>query len=837
MDILIIGLMPLLFLLLAATMLMVSQTSGFFQFGRHRVRERSDRAAADRFLAQIALSKSEIAFRNRRLVALSRRLKLNNAELSRLNSLRTKFFSMVTHDIRTPLTAITGYGRMLESRGSLVSDDKRKVSNIIQASEHIGRLVEDLTDLAVIEAGKLRLEPSPFEISEFMKEVARQIAPAAERKGVLFFCVEPPVKTTLSADRFRLSRVLLNLLGNAVKFTPPGGRVDLKVSVMGQSVTFQVRDTGAGIHPSERLRVFEKFYQSDFAKDAGQRREGWGLGLSISEEIVAAHGGRMGVESAGLGRGSTFWARLPLSPRRATLSPAAIRPALASRILPSSVLLCLLLLSATTGLRAQQTIPLNEKASFEKTLDQRADAILLKILGPNRSNVLVDADIDFTRIEKVETKSGEAPNPAESYLWNSGQESASNSPEILPGVPVQPQAQAAELPQSYERENTYPANFVKRLHVTLVLDYAVPEATVPEIENVITNVLNLNPQRGDTLTLVRAKFAPLWKTVWYSPQTASMLIKYILLSLLSLITLTVVALCFLKLAKAMDEMARAQMQQITMDFKGPGAGAAESLPPPTDDLAELEKAELPRLGAPQPGLDLAQEQIIFNVRAEQLDVLADMVKGEDPGNIAILASHLPPDLLQRFLKILPPKATSQVMTSLFNPRFVEPEMILSLKEEVERRLSGTIGGPQTVVQMVQAAGAARRVEMLEDLAKHDPAMAEQIRNRIFLLEDIRNLSHDEWSHLLSRVRLDEMAAALSQGPQSVKDALKQNVTAGTWRVIEETTARYVSDGPARRTAQIKLEEEVAKLVEEGLIDKENLRKGREQLAAAGESPA
>jgi len=836
MDILIIGLMPLLFLLLAATMLMVSQTSGFFQFGRHRIRERSDRAAADRFLAQIALSKSEIAFRNRRLVALSRRLKLNNAELSRLNNLRTKFFSMVTHDIRTPLTAITGYGRMLESRGSLVSDDKKKVSNIIQASEHIGRLVEDLTDLAVIEAGKLRLQPLPFEISEFMGEISRQIAPAAERKGVLFFCSEPPAKTTLSADRFRLSRVLLNLLGNAVKFTPPGGRVELKASVVGQSVTFQVRDTGAGIHPSERRRVFEKFYQSAFAKDAGQRREGWGLGLSISEEIVAAHGGRMGVESAGLGKGSTFWARLPLSPRRAALSPINIRPTLAGRVLPLSILLCLLLLSTATRLRAQ-IIPLNEKASFEQTLDQRADAILLKILGPNRSNVLVDADIDFTRIEKVETKSGEAPNPAESYLWNSGQESGNASPELLPGVPVQPQAQTAELPQSYERENTYPANFVKRLHVTLVLDYAVPEATVPEIENVITNVLNLNPQRGDTLTLVRAKFAPLWKTVWYSPQTASLLVKYILLSLLSLITLTVVALCFLKLAKAMDEMARAQMQQITMDFKGPGAGAAESLPPPTDDLAELEKAELPRLGAPTQGLELASEPVVFNVRAEQLDVLADMVKGEDPGNIAILASHLPPDLLQRFLKILPPEATSQVMTSLFNPRFVEPEMIMSLKEEVERRLSGTIGGPQTVVQMVQAAGVARRMEILNELAKHDPAMAEQIRSRIFLLEDIRNLSHDEWSHLLSRVRLDEMAAALSQGPQSVKDALKENVTAGTWRVIEETTARYVSDEPARRNAQIKLEEEVAKLVEEGLIDKENLRRGREQASVAGGTPA
>ncbi|MDE2313178.1 MAG: HAMP domain-containing histidine kinase, partial [Elusimicrobia bacterium] len=264
MDILMIGLLPLLFLLLGATMLVVSQTAGFFQFGRHRIREKSDQAVAKKYLAQIALSKSEIAARNRRLVALSRRLKLNNVELSRLNNLRKKFFSMVTHDIRTPLTAIKGYGQMLESRSGLVADDKRKVANIIQASEHIGRLVEDLTDLAVIEAGKLRLEISPFEISEFMGEISRQIAPTAERKGILFSCVEPQAKAVICADRFRLSRVLLNLLGNAVKFTPPGGRVELKASLMGQSVTFQVRDTGSGIHPLERRRIFEKFYQSAF---------------------------------------------------------------------------------------------------------------------------------------------------------------------------------------------------------------------------------------------------------------------------------------------------------------------------------------------------------------------------------------------------------------------------------------------------------------------------------------------------------------------------------------------------------------------------------------------
>ncbi|MDE1977636.1 MAG: hypothetical protein KGI84_10310, partial [Elusimicrobia bacterium] len=484
--------------------------------------------------------------------------------------------------------------------------------------------------------------------------------------------------------------MLLNLLGNAVKFTPPGGHVELKASLIGRSAVFQVRDTGSGIHPLERRRIFEKFYQSAFDQGGG-RREGWGLGLSISEEIVAAHGGRMGVESPGLGKGSVFWARLPLVPRPVRPAPAGARPALPGRLARPAALLCLLLLPAAAGLRAQ-TLPLNEKAAFEQTLDQRADAILLKILGPNRSNVMVDADIDFTRIEKVETKSGAGPNPAETYLWDSGRQDSGGAPDLLPGVPAQAGAQEAALPQSYERENTFPANFVKRLHVTLVLDYAVPETLVPEIENVISNVLNLSPQRGDTLTLVRAKFAPLWKTIWYSPQTASMLIKYILLSLLSLITLTVVALCFLKLAKAMDDMARAQMQQITMDFRGPNAGAAESLPGPADDLAELEKEEPQRLGISQMGADISSEPVIFNVRAEQLEVLADMVKDEDPGNIAILAHHLPPELLQRFLKALPPEVTSRVMTSLFHPRFVEPEMIMSLKDEVERRLAGTIGG-------------------------------------------------------------------------------------------------------------------------------------------------
>ena len=113
------------------------------------------------------------------------------------------------------------------------------------------------------------------------------------------------------ADRFRISQVINNLLGNAIKFSPQGGRIEARFYVDNGQLTFQLTDNGPGVIHSEKEKIFQKFHQSDVDRTA--KKQGWGLGLSIAQEIIEAHGGEIGVESAGLGQGSTFWFTLPLN--------------------------------------------------------------------------------------------------------------------------------------------------------------------------------------------------------------------------------------------------------------------------------------------------------------------------------------------------------------------------------------------------------------------------------------------------------------------------------------------------------------------------------------------
>jgi signal transduction histidine kinase len=294
MDAVILVLIPILFLTLAASMLVVSQFSSFFQFNKYSGRRRQDRREIAQFMSQLASAQRQVFQRSRELERLSANLQLNNQELARLNSMKTKFLSMVVHDMRTPLASIKGFGEML-GRQALAAQQKKYVDYIVRGTTQINNLMKDLTDLAVIEAGKLRMEKQPFDLSDILDDVVPGIGVVAQKKGVLFAAPEPPRGISVVGDRSRLGQALQNFLTNAVKFTPAGGKVELKVGITPRAVLFQVKDTGPGIHASERKRVFEKFYQSQFG-DPKSRKMGWGLGLSIAQEIVRAHQGEIGVD-------------------------------------------------------------------------------------------------------------------------------------------------------------------------------------------------------------------------------------------------------------------------------------------------------------------------------------------------------------------------------------------------------------------------------------------------------------------------------------------------------------------------------------------------------------
>ena len=590
MEIFLLGMLPFVFLLLAASMLVVSQISGHFQFSRYSTRERSNSRIIQNFINQMAMAQMQLSSRTRQLEDISKRLKLSNEELARLNNLKMKFLSMAVHDMRTPLASINGYGEMLDSRGQLGNNERKWVNNIVSASEQINHLLGDLTDLAVIEAGKFRMEKAPFDIASLISEVAAGIGMIASKKGVNFSVPEVATGVTITGDRFRIGRILTNLLGNAVKFTPVGGRVEFRSRLAGPMVVCSVKDTGPGIHPSERKRIFEKFYQSQYLKDQKARKAGWGLGLAISEEIVRAHGGDIGVDSPGLGKGSTFWVKLPLVPPR--FAPKSVRAPAALAALAAVILWAFP--------AKAQNLPLEDKARFENALQERVEGVLIRILGPNRSKVIVDATLDFTRIEKFETKGGTVTVRSVKsvpYLWAAQAGMATEAPELLPAVPLlsgaggTPETQG---PQSYQRENSYPTNFVRRLGVTLILDRNVSPAQADEIRNIVSDLLGLSPDRGDALTIVRTTFAPVYKTIWYAPETAGMIIKYLLVSLMSLVTLMVVAICFLRLAGAMSTMARAQTQQLTMEMRNVGGGGGGRAPPRSALRSGRERAGAPR---------------------------------------------------------------------------------------------------------------------------------------------------------------------------------------------------------------------------------------------------
>ena len=392
-------LLPVLLLLLAAAMLVVSQIVAFFQFRRFSSRQRTDRRVIDSVMGAMSRAHYQLSRRGRELEQASRRLGESNEELARLNSMKSKFLSMAVHDVRTPLSTVKGFAQMLGNMPSLGAKERKYVDYIRSATDQINSLMGDLTDLAVIEAGKFTLRFENLDLASFLTDITPGISLAAAAKNVTFTVAEiPPGNPSFRADRQRLARVLMNLLGNAVKFTPAGGSVELRVRLSGGTLLFAVKDTGPGIHPTERKRIFEKFYQSRF-QDAKARAKGWGLGLAIADEIVRSHGGKIGVDSLGLGKGSTFWVRIPVEQRRA---------ASAGRALIKSAAFVMAALAASAGAARAQQLPLEEKARYEEALEQKADGVLLRLLGPNRYKVVVDATLDFTRIESFDSKEATA---------------------------------------------------------------------------------------------------------------------------------------------------------------------------------------------------------------------------------------------------------------------------------------------------------------------------------------------------------------------------------------------------------------------------------------------
>ena len=229
-------------------------------------------------------------------------------EIRRLERVRREFVANVSHELRTPLTAIKGYAETLLGGG--LQEPQRTsefVEVIARHAERLRRLIEDLLDLASIEQGEVHLEAAPVEVGEVVTQAEAVLRPAAERKGQTV-SVSIPEGLQVLADRDRLAQVLINLMDNAVKFTPTGGRVEVAARASDGRVSLTVSDTGIGIPAGEQSRIFERFHRVDRSRD--RREGGTGLGLAIAKHLTQAMDGTIEVESRA-GFGTTFRITLP----------------------------------------------------------------------------------------------------------------------------------------------------------------------------------------------------------------------------------------------------------------------------------------------------------------------------------------------------------------------------------------------------------------------------------------------------------------------------------------------------------------------------------------------
>jgi two-component system phosphate regulon sensor histidine kinase PhoR len=234
-------------------------------------------------------------------------------ELHRLERVRTEFVANVSHELRTPLTAIRGYLETLLEGALEEPENARGFLEIVSRhTQRLGRLLDDLMDLSNIELGKVALNAEPTDLREALEPVLDIIRPHAEEKGVLLAAELPAELPAVLADRDRLDQIVINLLDNAVKFTPSMGRVTVAASVQAEMVEVVVSDTGIGIPSTDLPRITERFYRVDKARS--RELGGTGLGLAIVKHLVMAHGGELKIESE-VGKGTIVRFTLSLAAR------------------------------------------------------------------------------------------------------------------------------------------------------------------------------------------------------------------------------------------------------------------------------------------------------------------------------------------------------------------------------------------------------------------------------------------------------------------------------------------------------------------------------------------
>jgi PAS domain S-box-containing protein len=305
------------------------------------------------------------------------------------NRAKDEFLAVVTHELRSPLNAMLGYARLFSKRKQFDSDEVRRVMEVIRSNgERQKVLIDDLLDTARIITGKLRLEVGPVDLAALIEQTLDVVRPGAEAKGV---ALEPKLDQQagqISGDPERLQQVVWNLLTNAIKFTPEGGLVEIRLERAQTGVRFIVSDTGEGIAADFLPFVFERFTQQDTSRT--RRHGGLGLGLALVKHLVELHGGTIEAASAGPGLGATFTVNLPvIAAHGLPVRVEQTYPAFRLSTPPQLEGVRALIVEEEDGARELLTRVLRGQGAEVTSVDSVLEAYVLISAGSERPNVLI----------------------------------------------------------------------------------------------------------------------------------------------------------------------------------------------------------------------------------------------------------------------------------------------------------------------------------------------------------------------------------------------------------------------------------------------------------------
>jgi signal transduction histidine kinase len=261
----------------------------------------------DRDYVSVLAAQAAVAIDSARLVD---DLKKANQELSEVDKLKNDFIAIASHELRTPLAVILGYASFLQDESEGKASEH--AAKVLASGLQLRRIIEDLTNLRYLQQHASELSREDIALSAILEDAAGDVSTMVEAKGHKLDIAFPPETTRINVDRIRATMALTNILNNAVRFTPDGGKITVRAeSRSGQEAWISVTDNGIGFQEEQAERIFDKFYQ---VEDHMTRvHGGLGIGLSIARALVEAHGGRVWAESSGLNQGATFTMALPLA--------------------------------------------------------------------------------------------------------------------------------------------------------------------------------------------------------------------------------------------------------------------------------------------------------------------------------------------------------------------------------------------------------------------------------------------------------------------------------------------------------------------------------------------